>query len=198
MGHVWPAQVFGLGFVSVFDQVLEGLPEGDKGSLFAAYLSSLDEDPKQFREAGHSPAAAHLLSMLGLGPDLLATYRILSQWFPGDCCDGGLFNSLVGYACLAPCALGMPYHAFRRRGSLQRCFDLHLEMAERRECLQDAEKLEAWAGGLSGPGDLKPEGSGDEVQQKLASIAEKAAAGNFLYTKFFAIGLFRCSKATLL
>ena len=49
-----PAQVFGLGFVSVFDQVLEGLPDGDKGSLFEAYLSSLDEDPKQFREARSS------------------------------------------------------------------------------------------------------------------------------------------------
>lgn len=56
---------------------------------------------------------------------------------------------------------------------------------------QDAEKLEGWAKGLSGPTDLKPEASGDEVQQKLAGIAEKAAAGKFLYTKFFAIGLFR-------
>ena len=58
-------------------------------------------------------------------------------------------------------------------------------------CTQDAEKLEAWAGSLSGPADLRPDASGDEVQQKLAGIAEKAAAGNFLYTKFFAIGLFR-------
>ena len=56
---------------------------------------------------------------------------------------------------------------------------------------QDAEKLEGWAKGLSGPADLKPDAGGDEVQQKLAGIAEKAAAGKFLYTKFFAIGLFR-------
>lgn len=42
-------QVFGLGFVSVFDQVLEGLAEGDKEALFKAYISSLDENAEQYR-----------------------------------------------------------------------------------------------------------------------------------------------------
>lgn len=43
-------QVFGLGFVSVFDQVLEGLPEGEKGKLFSAYLDALGEDSTQYRQ----------------------------------------------------------------------------------------------------------------------------------------------------
>ena len=43
-------QVFALGFVSVFDQVLEGLPDGDRENLFKAYLSSLDEDPSKYRQ----------------------------------------------------------------------------------------------------------------------------------------------------
>ncbi len=43
-------QVFGLGFVSVFDQVLEGLPEGDKGALFSAYIGSLGENGDQYRQ----------------------------------------------------------------------------------------------------------------------------------------------------
>jgi hypothetical protein len=73
------AQVFGLGFVSVFDQVLEGLPPGDKGPLFDAYLSALDETPQQFREArtrlcAHSPCfplpiAEHIRSANMAGPD---------------------------------------------------------------------------------------------------------------------------------
>lgn len=49
--HKCNAQVFALGFVSVFDQVLEGLPEGDKGTLFAGYISALDENPEQYRKA---------------------------------------------------------------------------------------------------------------------------------------------------
>ena len=44
-------QVFGLGFVSVFDQVLEGLPEGDKAALFSAYIGSLGENGDQYRQA---------------------------------------------------------------------------------------------------------------------------------------------------
>ena len=44
------AQVFALGFVSVFDQVLEGLPDNDRESLFKAYLSSLDEDAGKYRQ----------------------------------------------------------------------------------------------------------------------------------------------------
>ena len=39
--------------------------------------------------------------------------------------------------------------------------------------------------------DLKPVEGGSEGQQALASLAERAAAGTVLYSKFLAIGLFR-------
>ncbi|KAK9905813.1 hypothetical protein WJX75_006757 [Coccomyxa subellipsoidea] len=103
-------EVFGLGFVSVFDQVLEGLPDGDKSALFSAYIGSLGENGDQYR--------------------------------------------------------------------------------------QDAEKVEALAKELSGPSELKPDAEGSELQKKLASIAERSSQGNFLYTKFFAIGLFRLLELT--
>lgn len=54
-------QVFGLGFVSVFDQVLEGLPEGDKGKLFSAYLDALGEDSAQYRQVHHLTCLIWLL-----------------------------------------------------------------------------------------------------------------------------------------
>lgn len=42
-------QVFALGFVSVFDQVLDGMPE-DTGKIFKAYIEALDEDSSKYRE----------------------------------------------------------------------------------------------------------------------------------------------------
>jgi hypothetical protein len=42
--------VFALGFVSVFDQVLEGLPDSDREKLFNAYIGSLDEDASKYRQ----------------------------------------------------------------------------------------------------------------------------------------------------
>ena len=62
--------------------------------------------------------------------------------------------------------------------------------------MQDAAKMEAWAGGLGSPEALKPAADGDEVQKALAEIAERASGGDFLYTKFFAIGLFRLLELT--
>lgn len=48
---MWSLQVFALGFVSVFDQVLDGLPEtGDTSKIFGAYISALDEDASKYRE----------------------------------------------------------------------------------------------------------------------------------------------------
>jgi photosystem II biogenesis protein Psp29 len=38
-----------LGFVSVFDQVLEGLPAEEQAAVFKAYVEALDEDPQQYR-----------------------------------------------------------------------------------------------------------------------------------------------------
>ncbi|CAG9463220.1 unnamed protein product [Pedinophyceae sp. YPF-701] len=53
---------------------------------------------------------------------------------------------------------------------------------------KDAKFMEEWA---SGSPEVKPDAAGDEGQQKLAAIAERVAAGDFYYSKLFAIGLFR-------
>ena len=43
--------MFALGFVSVFDQILEGLPEPITQEVFKAYVDALQEDPQQFRRS---------------------------------------------------------------------------------------------------------------------------------------------------
>lgn len=40
--------MFALGFVSVFDQVLDGVAESSD-AIFKAYIASLDEDPGKYR-----------------------------------------------------------------------------------------------------------------------------------------------------
>ena len=63
--------------------------------------------------------------------------------------------------------------------------------------MQDADRLESLAKGLSSPSDLKPATEGTELQKLLGGIAERAQGGtDFLYTKFFAIGLFRLLELT--
>lgn len=103
-------EVFALGFVSVFDQVLDGLDEAQRTDIFNAYIDSLGENPAQYRK--------------------------------------------------------------------------------------DAAALEQQASELSGPEQLVPEEGGNAVQQALNKVASKAAAGNFAYNKFFAIGLFRLLELT--
>ena len=49
---------------------------------------------------------------------------------------------------------------------------------------------------MSGPSDLKPAAEGGDLQKTLATIAERSKEGKFLYTKFFAIGLFRLLELT--
>lgn len=44
------SQVSALGFVSVFDQVLEGLPQSAQDEIFKSYMSALDEDGPRFRK----------------------------------------------------------------------------------------------------------------------------------------------------
>jgi photosystem II biogenesis protein Psp29 len=47
--------VFALGVVSVFDQVLDAFSdEGDRAAVFSAYVSSLGEDPAQYRRDAQS------------------------------------------------------------------------------------------------------------------------------------------------
>ncbi|CAD6223504.1 unnamed protein product [Miscanthus lutarioriparius] len=42
--------VFGLGFVTVYDQLMEGYPSNeDRDSIFRAYITALNEDPDQYR-----------------------------------------------------------------------------------------------------------------------------------------------------
>jgi hypothetical protein len=62
-------QVFGLGFTSVFEQVLEGLPEADKNAIFASYIGALDEDPAQYKQVRGAPGVW----------ELLLAYRKLTQ-----------------------------------------------------------------------------------------------------------------------
>eukprot|EP00878_Enallax_costatus_P035963 GHUV01040228.1.p1 GENE.GHUV01040228.1~~GHUV01040228.1.p1 ORF type:complete len:152 (-),score=31.68 GHUV01040228.1:534-989(-) len=64
-------QVYALGFVSVFDQILDGFDGPDKTSIFNAYIKSLGEDPARYRsdaELLESQARA-LSSPDGLTPD---------------------------------------------------------------------------------------------------------------------------------
>ena len=94
-----------MGICSVFDQVLQGLPEAEKEAVFNAYIAALDEDP--------------------------ATYR------------------------------------------------------------SDAQKLEEWTKAAGSVDALLPSAEGTDCQKMMNDIAGKVGSGNFLYTKFFAVGLFR-------
>lgn len=42
--------VFALGFVTVYDQLMEGYPgDEDRESIFEVYIRALEEDPQQYR-----------------------------------------------------------------------------------------------------------------------------------------------------
>ena len=41
--------MFALGFVSVFDQIIEGLPGTAAADIFQAYMAALQEDPEKYR-----------------------------------------------------------------------------------------------------------------------------------------------------
>jgi hypothetical protein len=42
--------VFALGFVTVYDQLMEGYPsDEDTDAIFKAYINALKEDPEQYR-----------------------------------------------------------------------------------------------------------------------------------------------------
>lgn len=43
-------EIYALGFVSVFDQILESLPEEERTKIFAAYVSALGESPEKYRK----------------------------------------------------------------------------------------------------------------------------------------------------
>jgi hypothetical protein len=42
--------VFALGFVTVYDQLMEGYPSNeDRDAIFKSYVTALNEDPEQYR-----------------------------------------------------------------------------------------------------------------------------------------------------
>ena len=41
--------MFALGFVSVFDQIIEGIPGTAAADIFQAYMAALQEDPEKYR-----------------------------------------------------------------------------------------------------------------------------------------------------
>ena len=56
--------------------------------------------------------------------------------------------------------------------------------------------MEDLASKLSDSSELAPSSEGNEVQKLLGGIADRAKEEKFLYTKFFAIGLFRLLELT--
>lgn len=56
--------------------------------------------------------------------------------------------------------------------------------------------MEELASKLSDSSELAPSSDGNEVQQLLGGISDRAKEDKFLYTKFFAIGLFRLLELT--
>eukprot|EP01025_Chloroclados_australasicus_P006708 TRINITY_DN12139_c0_g1_i3.p1 TRINITY_DN12139_c0_g1~~TRINITY_DN12139_c0_g1_i3.p1 ORF type:complete len:272 (+),score=29.71 TRINITY_DN12139_c0_g1_i3:106-921(+) len=60
----------------------------------------------------------------------------------------------------------------------------------------DSEKVLSMAESCSSVDDLKPDASGSELQKLLAKVASKTEKGEFYYTRFFAIGLFRLLELT--
>lgn len=41
--------MYALGFVSVFDQILDGFDSPEKDKIFKAYINALGEDPAKYR-----------------------------------------------------------------------------------------------------------------------------------------------------
>lgn len=60
--------MFALGFVSVFDQILDTLTEQERKDIFAAYINSLGESPEQYRK---DAAAMEQLASSMSGPEAL-------------------------------------------------------------------------------------------------------------------------------
>lgn len=69
------AQIFALGFVSVFEQVLESLPDAERAAIFSAYVKSLGEEPEQYKKdaAKIEQLASSLSGPDGLAPDANGT-----------------------------------------------------------------------------------------------------------------------------
>lgn len=64
-------EVFALGFVSVFDQILESVDAEERAQIFKAYLGALEESPEQFRQDAQQleSSASQLSGPADLVPD---------------------------------------------------------------------------------------------------------------------------------
>lgn len=70
--------VFALGFVTIYDQLMEGYPsDEDRESIFQAYIRALKEDPQQYRFVPRNfcPASDGVL-----GPCLVVKQRKWQFW----------------------------------------------------------------------------------------------------------------------
>ncbi|PNH06627.1 Protein THYLAKOID FORMATION 1, chloroplastic [Tetrabaena socialis] len=64
-------EIYALGFVSVYEQILESLPEAERAGIFVAYVQALGEDPEMYKRdaARIEQAASSLTSPDSLTPD---------------------------------------------------------------------------------------------------------------------------------
>lgn len=150
--HLWRYQkryqydeVFAVGVCSIFDQVLEELPESEQNALFKAYVTVRRAGARRPRDL----PSPHDASSLKSG------------------CSAARAPPDARSACLQA---------------------LNEDPAKYRA---DAKRMEAWASELANASGVQPDASGDEGQKTLGKIAERIRAGDFYYTRFFAIGLFR-------
>ncbi|KAG2498383.1 hypothetical protein HYH03_003642 [Edaphochlamys debaryana] len=64
-------EIYALGFVSVYEQILESLPESERAAIFTSYVNALGEDPERYRRDAQriESAAGSLSGPDGLTPD---------------------------------------------------------------------------------------------------------------------------------
>lgn len=57
--------VFALGFVTVYDQLMEGYPsDEDREAIFQSYINALNEDPQQYRLVTEFPPSFYFFFLL--------------------------------------------------------------------------------------------------------------------------------------
>lgn len=130
--------VFALGFVTVYDQLMDGYPNNeDRDAIFKAYIRALNEDPELYR--------------------FKFKYRVLTN------------------------------------SRLQIFFWCNAYVDNRStHCRSDARKLEEWSSTQNADSLVQFSSKEGGVEDILKNIAERAGSqGNFSYSRFFAIGLFR-------
>jgi hypothetical protein len=161
------SQVYALGFVSVFDQILDGFDAAQREKVFAAYVEALGESPATYRVRR------------GAGSGWLAVRRWCACAAPVLAVDAAPAAPVVFAALTSGRLLCAP--ALVRAVLLQ----------------ADAEAMEVEARGLNGPDGLLPDASGTGLQQALAEVKAATDADKFAYNRFFAVGLFRCARGGL-